>query len=155
MVTPLRPKEYLASKVISLSLLALVEAFALVIFGFGTDVDLILLFGGLAFTSTQFILLGFIAVVRYDSINEYLFPSFIYTLPLFPPFLAYYGVFNHWLVYLHPLQAPLILTKAAFVPVPEWQLIYGLIGSHLWVILIFIWGRRAFRKHIISAEGIN
>ncbi len=154
-VTPLRPKEYLASKIISLSLLALAEAFALVIFGFGLDVDLVLLFGGLAFTATQFILFGFITVVRYDSINEYLFPSFLYTMLLVPPFLAYYDVFNHWLIYLHPLQAPLLLTKAAFLPVADWQLIYGLIGSHLWVILIFIWGKRAFRKFIIAAEGAH
>lgn len=113
-VTPLRIWEYLASKVITLTGLSLLENLLIVGLGYGLNFNLLPLLIGMSLATTLYTLVGFVAVSRYDSINEYLFPSFLYTLVFIPPFLPYMGLGESWLFYLHPLQAPLLLTKAVF-----------------------------------------
>jgi fluoroquinolone transport system permease protein len=152
-VTPLRTWEYLASKVITLTGLALLENLLIVGLGYGLDFDLLSLLLGMILAAAVFTLTGFVAVSRYDSINEYLFPSFLYTLLFIPPFLPYFGLGESWLFYLHPLQAPLLLTKAAFQPVALWQWLYGVLYSGLWIGLLFGWSRRAFTRFIVATEG--
>jgi fluoroquinolone transport system permease protein len=152
-VTPLRNWEYLASKVITLTFLSLVENLLIVGVTFGLKFDSLPLLIGMVFAAAMFALTGFVAVSRYDSINEYLFPSFLYTLAFVPPFLDYFGLLKSWLFYLHPLQAPLLLTKAAFEPVAVWQWLYGVLYSGLWIGLFFLWSRRAFAQFVTAVEG--
>lgn len=132
-VTPLRTWEYLASKVITLTFLALMENLLIVGLGYGLNFNLLPLLVGLISATALFILIGFVAVFRFNSINEYLFPSFLYTLLFIPPFLPYLGLGESWLFYLHPLQAPLLLTKAAFQPIATWQWLYGVLYAGLWI----------------------
>lgn len=154
-VTPLRSGEYLAAKVVTLSLLSLLEALLIVGVGYGLAFDLLPLLAGIILAAAIFVLSGFIAVSRYDSINEYLFPSFLYTLVFIPPFLDYLGLWQSWLVYLHPLQAPLLLAKAAFVPIATWQWVYGLLYAGLWLGLLAGWSLRAFDRFVMRAEGLG
>lgn len=152
-VTPLRSWEYLAAKAITLTLLSLLENLLIVGVGYGLAFDLLPLLAGIVLAATIFVLTGFIVVSRYDSINEYLFPFFFYTLAFIPPFLDYLGLWQSWLVYLHPVQAPLLLAKAAFVPIAPWQWLYGLLYAGLWLGLLFAWSRRAFAQFVMMAEG--
>lgn len=152
-VTPLRTWEYLASKVITLTFLALLENLLIVSLGYGLDFNLLPLLVGLISATALFILVGFVAVSRYDSINEYLFPSFLYTLLFIPPFLPYLGLGESWLFYLHPLQAPLLLTKAAFQPIATWQWLYGVLYAGLWIGLFFEWSRQIFTQFVVAAAG--
>lgn len=152
-VTPLQHWEYLASKVITLTMLSLIENLLIVSLAYGLAFDLLPLLAGLSFAAAIYSLAGFVAVVRYDSINEYLFPSFLYTLAFSPPFLYYFGLWDSWLFYLHPLQAPLLLTQAAFQSVEVWQWLYGGLYSGVWIGLIFYWSQRAFVHFIMTAEG--
>lgn len=152
-VTPLRTWEYLASKIITLTLLSLVENLLIVGLAYGPNFDPLPLLAGISLAAAIFVLTGFVAVARYDSINEYLFPSFLYTLAFIPPFLDYFGLWTGWLFYLHPLQAPLRLTAAAFQPVAAWQWLYGLLYAGLWIGLFFLWGERAFARFVVAAEG--
>ena len=152
-VTPLRTREYLASKVITLTFLSLLENLLIVGLGYGLDFGLLPLLVGMILAAAIYTLAGFVAVSRYDSINEYLFPSFLYTLLFIPPFLPYFGLGESWLFYLHPLQAPLLLTQAAFQPVAMWQWLYGVLYSGLWIGLFFWWSRQAFAQFVVAAEG--
>ena len=152
-VSPLRSWEYLASKIITLTLLSLAENMLIVGVAYGLNFKLLLLLAGVVSAAAIYGLTGFVAVSRYDSINEFLFPSFLYTLAFVPPFLDYLGLWQSWLLYLHPLQAPLLLTKAAFQPVAAWQVLYGLLYSGLWIGLCFVWSRRAFTQFVIAAPG--
>lgn len=155
-VTPLRSWEYLTSKIATLAVLSLAENLAIVGIAYGLGFNALLLIAGLLLAAAFYALLGFVLVARYDAINEYLFPSFFYTLAFIPPFLAYFGLWTAgWWVYLHPLQAPLLLIQAAFTPVETWQLLYGLLYAGLSVGLAFSWSRRAFHRFIIRAEGVH
>ena len=151
-VTPLRNGEYLTAKVITLVTLAFVENLLIVGLGYGLKFGLLPLLLGIAFAAALLTLAGFIAVVRYDSINEYLFPSFLYTLFLIPPFLDYLGLWKSWLSYLHPLQAPLMLSKGAFMPIADWEWTYGVLYASLWLVLCFAWARHVFVRFVTRAH---
>lgn len=152
-VTPLRPSEYLASKTLSLSGLALAENLAIVALAYGTDFKLLPALAGMALISVLYALLGFAIVIRYDSINEYLLPSFFYTLLISLPMIDYFELWQSWVFYLHPMQAPLLLLKAAFLPIAGWEALYGIAYSALWIGLLMHWSGGAFRRFVIRREG--
>ncbi|HEX6386017.1 MAG TPA: ABC transporter permease [Anaerolineae bacterium] len=152
-VTPLRTGEYLASKAATLSLLSLLETVVIVSLTLGLDFNVFALIAGVVLTSIFFMLAGFIVVARYDSINEYLLPSVLYTALLSLPLLPYVGVGQSWLFYLHPLQGMLLLLQAAFRPLATWQLLYGLGYSLLWLALIYHLSQHTFHRFVITKEG--
>ena len=149
-VTPLHIGEYLAAKVVTLSCLALVEALVTVIAVVGWRFNALLLIAGVLLASALYCLAGFIVVSQYAAINEYLLPSGAYVTLLWVPLIAFMAQWWHWLLYLHPMSAPLLLVKAAFEPVPGWQVLYGLVYSAVWIAILYIYSRRAFRQWIIA-----
>jgi fluoroquinolone transport system permease protein len=154
-VTPLRTWEYLASKVITLTLLALAQYVVIVALFYNPGLGFVPLIAGIALASTLYVLLGFVSVARYSSINEYLLPSALYAGALILPLGAYVMGWDNLLVYLHPLEAPLMLMKAAFQPVEAWQLVYGVLYSGLWVGLAFRFSLRSFHRFVIAGQGAS
>lgn len=152
-VTPLRTWEYLTSKVTTLAFVSACESFVIVGFGYGTTFDPIVLFLGVVFSAALFALAGFLVVIRYDSINEFLFPSFLFTLLFVPPFLSYFGLVGSWWLYLHPIQASLLLTQGAFGGIDGWKWVYSVLYSILSVGVVVFLSQRAFERFVISAEG--
>lgn len=151
-VSPLRDSEYLLSKVASLTLLSLAENLLIVLIGYGTEFNIILFLAGLVGAAFVYSLCGFVAVSRYSSINEFLFPSFLYTLAFLPPFLPYAGWEIGWPLFLHPLQGPLVLLQSAFGEVEGSVLAAGVFFSIVWMVVLFMTGRTIFVRFII-AEG--
>jgi fluoroquinolone transport system permease protein len=149
-VTPLRIGEYLASKVLTLTILAVVETLVIVLILAGWRFNTLLLVAGTVLAAAIYGLAGFIAVARYDSINEYLLPSGMYIAILWIPMIAYIGQWRPWILYLHPLAAPLLLVEAAFATVAAWQIAYAIGYSLAWVILLYLASRYAFRRWIIE-----
>jgi fluoroquinolone transport system permease protein len=150
-VTPLRIWEYLASKVTTLTLLSLAENLILVGFIFGTGFRLLPLLAGMASASAILVLVGFVSVARFSSINEYLLPSVVYTSLITFPMVPYLAGWDSWLLYLHPMQAPLVLMQAAFQSVEPWQAAYGLLYSGLSIWLALLWSQREFRRFVVAA----
>jgi fluoroquinolone transport system permease protein len=136
-----------------LTLLGLVENTVIVTLLVGLGFSLLPLAASLVLTAALYCLAGVIAVVRYHSINEYLMPSVLYTSLLLAPLLSYLPQWDTWLLYLHPLQATLLLAQAAFQPVARWQAIYGVVYSALWIGLLAHFSRRAFVRFIVAGAG--
>jgi fluoroquinolone transport system permease protein len=152
-VTPLKIYEYLASKVSSLVLLALAENLVLVLFLYGFGFRVLPFILGISAASVLYILVGFLAVAHYDSINEYLFPSMGYVSLLGLPLIGYFGLWESWLYYLHPMQGPLLLLSAAFQPVETWQWIYSLGSTLIFTTVLAKAAAGSFSKHIVAREG--
>jgi fluoroquinolone transport system permease protein len=152
-VTPLRSWEYLVSKVLTLALLSVCESFVIVVFGYGVAFGPIVFVLGVVSSAAFFALAGFLVVIRYDSINEFLFPSFLFTLLFVPPFLSYFGLIGTRLIYLHPIQGSLLLTQAAFERIESWQWLYSVLYSILWIGATLFFSRRMFERFVIAAEG--
>jgi len=153
-VSPLRAREYLASKLITLSGLSLLENCLIVLIGYTQPVAVPNFVAGLVFASLIYTLFGLLVIVRYRSINEFLMPSVVYTgllsLPAFPLLLHYTG----WPAYLHPMQAPLLLLQASFTPLPAWNLAYGLLYGLVWIGALFWLCQKAFRNFITGGSGL-
>ena len=154
-VTPLRSAEYLLSKVLTLTLLSLAESFTIVLVAHGPGFDWPLLFVGVALAAVLYCLVGFIVVIRYDSINEYLFPTVIYSTIFVLPILDYAGLWGGPLMYLHPFQAPLVLIESAFYGTEPWMLVYGVAYSMLWIALFFFWSVRVFHHFVLARVGVS
>ena len=154
-VTPLRPSEYINAKIISLSLLAILEATLIALFSYvlryGLDFNLLLLATGAIFTGILHTLLGLILVVRHQQINSFLLPLVAIALTLQLPAANLFG-FTFYPFYLIPSQGPLLLLQAAFQPeaVASWQLLFGFVASVAWIALFYVWALRAFEKHILG-----
>ncbi len=148
-VTPLRSWEYLASKIMTLVALSLIESLAIVVIAGVGEVDLAALSAGVLLATVMLCLFGFLLVVRYDSINEFLFPSFAWTTLLMVPMLVYLGDWRHDLIYLHPIEAPLSLLRAAFDPAAVGGRLYGVVASCLWIGLAYAAARRAFHRFVV------
>ncbi len=153
-VTPLRDGEYLASKVLSLALLSTVENGLVMVLLYGPRFALLPALLGIVTASVLYSLAGFVAVARYDSINEYLLPSMGYTLLLFLPLLDYLGIWSSPIFYLHPLQASLTLLTGAFQPLAGWQWLYGVLYAALWIGLMGWLSRRAFARFVVARQGV-
>ena len=154
-VTPLSSAEYLLSKVLTLTLLSLAESFSIVLIAHGPAFDWLWLFAGVAFAAALYCLIGFIVVIRYDSINEYLFPTVIYSAIFVLPLLDYAGLWGGPLMYLHPFQAPLVLIAAAFYGGEPWMFVYGVAYSLICVAFSFFWSVRVFRHFVLARAGIS
>jgi fluoroquinolone transport system permease protein len=152
-VSPLRNYEYLAAKIGSLNLLALAETLLITAAVWGLPDDWLLLAGGAGLLGCFYTLAGFIAIIRYDTLNEYLLPSVLLVIVLMLPLLGLLGPEPPLLFYLHPIQPMLTLLAAAFSPPAPWQIAYGLAGSLAWLGLALYLARRGFDRFVVRAAG--
>ncbi|EJN61050.1 fluoroquinolone export ABC transporter permease subunit [Halogranum rubrum] len=151
--SPLRGDEYLLSKALSLTFLALVASLLIVLFTVGTAFALAPFLAGVALTSLLFVFVGFVAVARFDTLNAYFMTSLVYLFPTGLPFLDYFGLVESPLFYLIPTQASLVLIGAAFEPVPTWQLAYGVGYLSVTTVVAAAFARRAFQRHIVRGQS--
>ena len=152
-VTPLADWQYIGSKTATLTALSLVEQVVIVWSAHGGGFAGGRLAAGIVLAAILYTLTGFVLVARYRSINEFMFPSVLFTAILSLPMLHYFGLWDSWLLYLHPFTAPLVLLAGAFRPMPAWQLVYGVLYGALWAGLLLLAARRAFDRYIVAREG--
>jgi fluoroquinolone transport system permease protein len=151
--TPLRAVEYLSSKVLSLTVLALVESLLIILLLFGAHAQWAPLLAGATLLGMQYVLVGFISVVRYDSINEWLMPSVPVVVILVLPLLAHFGFVSHQLFYLHPTWPALRLVEAAYAPVAGGELMLAGAAAACWLGLTAHWARRRFLHFVIRTAA--
>lgn len=138
-VTPLRQGEHLASKVVTLTLLALAESLALTPLLAGWDLRWPLLIAGLALAALIYCLAGRIAVGRHTEISAYLPPAGLYAALLWVPLLAYMAGWRPWPLLLHPLSGPLALVELAAGLTAPWWTPYSVAASLAWAAAWGFW----------------
>lgn len=147
-VTPLRAGEYLLAKLLALSGLVLAENLIIAALFSRLQFRLLPTVMGLLLGGAIFSLAGFLVVVRYNSINEFLMPSMPYTVLLMLPLVDFFGVFPSPLFYLHPMQAALVLLEGGFHSLSPFEWIYGLGYSAVAAAVLFRLCLRAFRQFV-------
>jgi fluoroquinolone transport system permease protein len=152
-VTPLRQGEYLAAKVVSLTILVIMESGLIVGFGYGLGLNWLWLLPGLVLMAAIYTLTGFAFVSRYESINEYLLPSVIPMIVLSLPLIDYFGWWESPIFYLIPTQGPLVMIQAAFQPVGAWEMGLAVLTSVGWVGVGYWWSRKTFERFITQRAG--
>lgn len=152
-VTPLSASQYLWSKAISLTAIAVPCGLAMALAGRGPRFDAVALVAGIALTSLLFVLLGFVAVARVRTVNAYLLIVPVFLAPLNLPFLGYLGIVESPLLYLLPTQASLVLLDSAFAARPAWELAYAVGFLALWIALALRLALRAFATSVRGSGG--
>ncbi|RDI72732.1 ABC transporter permease [Halopelagius longus] len=147
--TPVSVSEYLLSKVVSLTALALLVTFVIALLAVGTAFDPVVLFAAVALTVPFYVLVGFVAVARFDTLNAYFMSAIVYMTALSLPVVGLFGLVESPLFYLFPVQASLVLLAAVFEPASATMLAYGV--GYLLVATAVAWvaARRAFVRHVV------
>ena len=152
MVSPLRPSEYLASKLITLAGLALVEStiVAVVAYGLGWSFGWFVL--AVVMRASMGIGVGVAVGVRYSSITRFLFPGILASLAFDFPNFWYFEIWPTSLFYLWPSMPPLLLAKSAFFAVEPLQLVYAFVYGPLVVGAALFWASRSIDRFVVRGE---
>ena len=89
-VSPLEFKEYLLSKLISLTLLAWVISMIVAVVSVGLSFNPLIFSLGVITTSVLVMSVGMFAVIPYSSISSFIMPSQLYLIPITLPLADYY-----------------------------------------------------------------
>ncbi len=152
-VTPLSPSQYLWSKAISLSTIAVSAALVMMIAAHGIELGVVLVLLATALSSVFLAFLGFGAVARVRTVNAYLILIPPFLLPLSAPLLHFLGIVESPVFYLIPTQASFVLLRAAFEARPAWELVYGFGFLVVSNVAAFRWALRSFESRVRQAGG--
>ncbi|MEJ2131936.1 MAG: hypothetical protein P8Y95_10030, partial [Gammaproteobacteria bacterium] len=147
--------EYLLAKIVTLCGLSLVESTLIVAYAYGGDTHWLPMLAGVVLMTASLACFGFLTVARYDSINAYLFPSFLVTTVLALPLLDLLGIWSSAPWYLHPIHASLVLLRAGFEPVAATTMSIALIVASLWLAVAFTLCVQGFSRFVVAREGAS
>ncbi|WP_437300184.1 ABC transporter permease [Sorangium sp. So ce426] len=148
-VTPLRRWQYLWSKAISLTLIAVPASVVMALAAGGAVANWGFLILAIVLSSLLFVMLGFTGVARVTTFNQYIIVVPLFLAPLCLPLLGLFGVMDAFWFYIIPSQASLILFEAAFRAVSPAKLAYAALYLALWIGIAYAAAARSFEVHII------
>ncbi len=159
---PLRVGEYIASKAISLTVLALLSSLVLALgLGLGTHVgagSLVLMLLGVGLTSTMITFFSIAIGTRLTTVNRYFFGGTILALPLVAPIFDYVGVapegLGDALAWL-PAAPGLALIDAGLggAQLSPFGIMRAVALLALWNGLMFLWARRWFERFVTWGQS--
>jgi fluoroquinolone transport system permease protein len=152
LVSPLRPAEYLASKLVTLTALALVESVLIVAVAYGVALSFSWLALAVLLRAGLVAAVGVAVGVRYRSITDFLLPAVALALAFDLPVFWYLEVWPSPLFYLWPTLPSLLLAKAAFLPVEPLQLAYAFVYGVAAVGAAVFWAYRSLDRFVVRGE---
>ena len=152
MVSPLRPGEYLASKMMTVTGLALVESALIAGIAHGLGFSYLWLVLAVVLRAAGISAVGVAVGARYRSITHFIFPTALLSMALDLPVLWYLEVWPSSFFYLWPTLPSLLLAKAAFLPVDPIQLVYGVVYGVLAVAAAVVWALRSIDRFIVRGD---
>ena len=137
-VTPLKPSQYIWSKTISLSLIAVSMSIMVYLPVWYFTAYSLLLLACIAFTAGTFELLGLGLAARVDTINQYFGVMMGASMLLILPVLPYMLLDQNPLFLSLPYVASLDLMLGAINPLPLWRILLD-------IMLLLTWGYLAYK----------
>ena len=155
-VTPITFGEYLSSKIISLSFIAVTESFLIIAVVFREfKMNFIFVILGLFLLSLVNSLLGFIAISGYDTITDFFIPSIGWLSLLSVP-VAWYlrsidGAFRQieWIYYIFPSMGPFRIITAGFISTSYIEVLFSLVMSGVFVYFLFLVAKSRYNTRIV------
>lgn len=153
--TPLRFREYLAAKVVTLTVLSVLIAVVVATVTHGAGYGLVWLLLGATLGTVLMLLLGFITSMPFTSISDFwmagVVPLALFNLPVF----HFSGAWPTPWLYLIPTQGPLMFLGAAFdqTTLAAWQVAYGIGYPVLFAMLMSVVARRMFDRFVVARKG--
>ena len=152
LVSPLRPTEYLASKLVTVTALALVESALIAGVAYGLGFSFRWLALAVLLRAGLVAAVGVAVGVRYRAITHFLMPAAALTVAFDLPVLWYLELWPSPLFYVWPTLPSLLLAKAAFLPVDPRELVYACVYGALAVAAAVFWASRALDRFVVRGE---
>ena len=151
-VTPLRRRDYILSKTITLTAFATVESVIVLVTAFGVrGFNAAILAAGIVSMGALFTLIGLAQVARHHSVTDFLVPgAIVVTTFLELPLFHILNIFPSPLWYLIPTQAQVLLMKGALQPIPTWEWIYAIGYTIVALPTVYILANRQVSKHLLG-----
>ena len=147
-VTPVGTSAWLASKVLSLTLLSVAVACALVLLTAGTGVSWLRLVPCFALAAALYTLCGFLAAAHLSNISSFLVATAVAGLPLCLPLLDYFDIWSHPLLWSNPAHPTLVLIRESLSPRSALELAAALLLTGAWIGVAFRLAVRAFHRRV-------
>jgi fluoroquinolone transport system permease protein len=153
-VTPLTIKEYVLSKVLALTLVALMAGILITAVSAYNPVDYLTLITGIILTSVYFTLLGFIISTKAKSLNAFFLHMMPWTALLMVPCVFYVIYPNLKLLLLVPSVAGLNLVFGAVHGLPLMETIFS--ASYIIVVNYFLFQKSCsvFQKKMVYGGSV-
>ena len=150
--TPLRIDEWIAAKLGSLTLLAVVASLAITLPLHDVQLRPLWFLAAVIPTSTCFVLVGIVAGTRFETVNRYLLGGGALTLPLALPMLAPLGVLDSPMFALLPSGAGLELLGygLGLAPVQLGSAVRALVVMGVWNFCMWRWARAWMRRYVLA-----
>lgn len=146
-VSPLRPAQYLWSKNLVLTLVALVFSYALMFVAYGWNFNYGYFGLGIVLASLFFTFVGFISVSFFDTFNKYILGAVFFIMVMNLALLNFLELTDDWLIfYLLPSQGVLILLEASVEAMPAWKIAYALISLPIWITAAYFMAKKTFTQ---------
>jgi fluoroquinolone transport system permease protein len=152
-VTPLRLREYLIAKAVSISIMSSSSAWAIQWFALGPPKMPVHFTLGVALTSCLFTFLSIGIVTRAQTINGFIWLSQLYSFPLAAPLLGFFGIGPSAFYRIFPTQGSLLLLEAAHRPVPLVETLYAVAVLSAGMLAAYAWAHRSFERRVLSRLG--
>jgi fluoroquinolone transport system permease protein len=145
-VTPVRTREYIWSKAISLGLIAVLSSLVIALAWRGWSLSFLPLLLGVGLTSFLFTMLGIAIASDADTVNRYMLEAIPYMLPFYLPLLWYFEVFSTFWFQVIPTTGSLNLIAGAFegIGLSEVLISTGILVG--WCLPAYGWALRSFAR---------
>lgn len=155
-VSPQTFIEYLGSKSISLILLGVIEnLIILLVLFWGVEANFFWIIIGIITMSLIYTIFGVGFAVGYKGMSDFLFPAIFMIFVLeFPGFslLGLTGTFWNVIYHILPLYPMMVLASFSITSISVWEMIYGVLGTIIWIYLAFRYARSRYERFIVRKE---
>jgi fluoroquinolone transport system permease protein len=154
--TPLRFWEYLAAKLAVLSAISLLVAVIVVIAADGFAFRPVSLVAGVLLGTLLMLTVGFITALPFAAVTDWFLAATIpLAVMLVPPVIHYSGLWPNPVLYLFPMQGPMLLLGAAFDQVDPtgWQVLYAVAYPVLCLAVLWRAAHTLFDRYVTERAG--
>jgi fluoroquinolone transport system permease protein len=150
--SPLRVQEWVAAKLVSLTVLAVVASFAIALPLCMGCVRPLFLVAAIVPTSTCFVLVGIVAGTRFTTVNRYLLGGGLLSAPLLLPMLAPLGLLDTPVFDLLPAGASLDLLEVGLGRARPHlgSTLRALVVLAAWNALLWRWACAWMHRHVVA-----
>jgi len=151
-VTPLRIEDYILSKIISLTVIAILSSLLIAFFSLNSSINLFILLIGVILTSFFYTCLGLIIALYSKNTNQYFLKSMI-TVIFILPIIEYLNISHFFLLKLLPGKGSLLLIDGSINGITSKDFIYAVLLLALWCLSAYYLSIKLFYKKVILKIG--
>jgi fluoroquinolone transport system permease protein len=159
-VTPVKPKEYIQAKVISLLCFVMLATFFVIIGPTlikGVSINIVFYPIAVILIATPYILLGFILSAYFKSFTDFIFPMGLVFMVLNLPLLFLFDIKAlepfRGLIYILPSHGMVLLLKAMFEPQKALDLTYAILYNMIIIRWLYLKSIKIFNQKVIGRQG--